>query len=265
MNTDLDHLSPGIKQVIAAFEADDFSTIRPVFGERGLGILKRWWCGEDMGIVRIVGDIRSPGGVLGEETILRQARCAQFRVGADVLDIACGIGGPSRALARHFSCKVHGVDLDADSIVVACGLSKIERLEDLTTFQVADRTSLPVNDGNYDLVWGHGGWGSGDDYRKTWAEGFRAVRSGGQVCCNGVSRDALEWIKGIGFTDIQFHEYYGQVRRETLQLFLYAMDKQKQQIVGQAGEHVWTMFHDQKARQLSELDGQDLGVVVATK
>jgi MPBQ/MSBQ methyltransferase len=70
-----------------------------------------------------------------------------------VLDVGCGIGGPARALASTFGCKVTGVDLTEGFCAAAEMLTKRTQLADKVIIQQADACNLPFDDASFDLVW----------------------------------------------------------------------------------------------------------------
>lgn len=71
---------------------------------------------------------------------------------ARVLDVGCGTGASSFALATHFpAVRVHGVDLDAASVAEAEVGAKREGLSDRVTFERGDAAAL-ATDERYDLV-----------------------------------------------------------------------------------------------------------------
>ncbi|NOX48049.1 MAG: class I SAM-dependent methyltransferase [Chlorobi bacterium] len=76
-----------------------------------------------------------------------------YLTGAKVLDVGCGLGGPSRMLADKFDCKVTGIDLCEEYIITAKKLSEITGLTNNTMFIQADATKLPFEDGTFDIVW----------------------------------------------------------------------------------------------------------------
>lgn len=71
--------------------------------------------------------------------------------GARILDVACGTGWSSIALARAYrTATVHGVDLDAQSIGDAVGHAKAAGVTERTSFDVRDAGQLAGH--QYDLV-----------------------------------------------------------------------------------------------------------------
>src|SRR5262249_24649910 len=66
---------------------------------------------------------------------VRLAQLAQIHGGEDVLDVGCGIGGPSRFLAKNFDCRVTGLDLTAEFIEVARMLARLTGFFDQVTYR----------------------------------------------------------------------------------------------------------------------------------
>jgi MPBQ/MSBQ methyltransferase len=52
-----------------------------------------------------------------------------------VLDLGCGIGGPSRFLARTYGCHVIGIDLTLEFVEVAAKLARLTRLDDRVSYR----------------------------------------------------------------------------------------------------------------------------------
>ena len=80
------------------------------------------------------------------------AAAARLEPSSRVLDLGCGIGGPSRYLASTFGCHVTGVDLSPGFIDAANYLTARCGLSDRTTFQVGDALHLPFGGGSFDVV-----------------------------------------------------------------------------------------------------------------
>ncbi|MDA8139188.1 MAG: methyltransferase domain-containing protein [Desulfobacteraceae bacterium] len=89
----------------------------------------------------------------GREATLELARLAGLRPGQRVLDLGCGLGGPSRLLAAEFGCQVQGIDLMAEFIQVATRLTQMVGLEEKVSFQQGNMLELPYDDGAFDVAW----------------------------------------------------------------------------------------------------------------
>lgn len=70
--------------------------------------------------------------------------------GSRVLDVGCGIGGPSRYFAAERGWKVEGVDLTPEYVAVAQSLSRRVGLDQSVTYRVASATVLPFADESFD-------------------------------------------------------------------------------------------------------------------
>jgi ubiquinone/menaquinone biosynthesis C-methylase UbiE len=70
-----------------------------------------------------------------------------------VLDVGCGLGGPSRMLAEEFNCRVTGIDLTPEFIRTARKLSDLLGLQEKTEYLVADALDLPFENHYFDIAW----------------------------------------------------------------------------------------------------------------
>lgn len=253
-------ISPGIAKVLDAHDSGTLDLLVPEMGERAVAIRKKWWHGGKLTAVRFTGDIWSP---CDEESIITQASKADFTSDKKILDIACGIGGPARILAKRYRCHVTGLDIDDNAIEMARALTCLEDLSDLVTFEVSDRSHLPYEQDSFDIVWGHGGWGGSDD---PWREAARVLKAGGQIIATeGVSR--IQLLVELGFAEIRFYTYYRQERLRNVQKFLKAMEEHREEIVARAGEENYRDWHVPKERELEELASSKYpyGVVLGIK
>ena len=72
---------------------------------------------------------------------------------SDVLDVACGSGGPSLAIAQETGCRLTGVDVEQNAVSNALALAKGLGKSDATQFIVADCSQrLPFADASFDAV-----------------------------------------------------------------------------------------------------------------
>jgi ubiquinone/menaquinone biosynthesis C-methylase UbiE len=67
-----------------------------------------------------------------------------------LLDIGSGLGGPARWLARHFGCRVFGVDLTPEFCLVANVLAQRTSTAAAVEFNVANALALPFADETFD-------------------------------------------------------------------------------------------------------------------
>ncbi|WGK64980.1 class I SAM-dependent methyltransferase [Croceiramulus getboli] len=106
-----------------------------------------------------------------------------------VLDVGCGLGGPSRMLADEFGCTVTGIDLSKEYIRTAQELSGLLHLDDKTRFIVGDATSLPFENASFDVVWTQHAQMNIPDKRKLYSEIHRVLKFGGYFLYYDIFKD----------------------------------------------------------------------------
>ena len=67
-----------------------------------------------------------------------------------LLDIGCGIGGPSRFFATERNCRVTGIDLTEDYVRTAEALAQRVGLADRVSYRQASALALPFEAGPFD-------------------------------------------------------------------------------------------------------------------
>ena len=72
--------------------------------------------------------------------------------GARVLDLGCGIGKPTVALAKATGASVVGISINQNQVDLGTERAAEEGLADRVTFQVADAHDLPFEDNSFDAV-----------------------------------------------------------------------------------------------------------------
>src|SRR5690348_1376827 len=73
--------------------------------------------------------------------------------GKDLLDVACGAGGPALRIAAITGCSVVGIDVHDDAIAAAESLADRRKMSDRVQFQIGDATSpLQFPDSSFDAI-----------------------------------------------------------------------------------------------------------------
>ena len=118
---------------------------------------------------------------------VRLAQLAGLSGAEDVLDVGCGIGGPSRFLAKAFGCRVTGLDLTAEFVEVANMLARLTGLAGKVTYRQGDALDLPFPDAGFDLVWSQNAAMNIADRDRLYAEMRRVLRPAGRLAIQDVA------------------------------------------------------------------------------
>jgi ubiquinone/menaquinone biosynthesis C-methylase UbiE len=86
----------------------------------------------------------------GRQATVELAAEAGFGSGMHILDIGCGLGGPSRYLAEAHDCRVTGIDLTEDYVRTANALAERVGLAGRVTYRQASALALPFEPGTFD-------------------------------------------------------------------------------------------------------------------
>lgn len=100
--------------------------------------------------------------------------------GMAVLDIGCGIGGPSRYFANAFGCRVTGIDLTEEYVAVASMLTERCGMADKVDFKCANAVDLPFDDNSFDVVFSLNVTMNIEDRERFYGEIVRVLKPGGQ-------------------------------------------------------------------------------------
>jgi len=118
---------------------------------------------------------------------VRLAQLARISGSEAVLDVGCGIGGPSRFLAKEFGCRVTGLDLTAEFIEVANMLARRTGLAGKVTYHRGDALDLPFADASFDLAWSQNAAMNIADRDRLYAEMRRVLKPNGRLAIQDVA------------------------------------------------------------------------------
>jgi SAM-dependent methyltransferase len=93
----------------------------------------------------------------GFQATIALAESAQISRNDTVIDLGCGLGGPARALASVYSCRVHGIDANTERIQQARNLSKLVGLDSHVSFEVGDIRTYTSGQ-RFSVLWAQNAW-----------------------------------------------------------------------------------------------------------
>ena len=73
--------------------------------------------------------------------------------GMHLIDIGCGLGGPSRFFAQNYGCQVTGIDLSEEYVITAGSLARRVALDGRVAYRVASALELPFPDNSFDAAY----------------------------------------------------------------------------------------------------------------
>lgn len=89
----------------------------------------------------------------GKEASTELANLGEISQSDFVLDVGCGLGGTARQLANDYGCKVLGIDLTEEHVLVGNELSRRVGLGSRVELECGDALDLPFADETFDIVW----------------------------------------------------------------------------------------------------------------
>ena len=111
--------------------------------------------------------------------------------GKKVLDIGCGLGGPSVLLAsEHGAATVIGIDIQREQVELASALAVRKGMAGKVSFQLVEPGPLPFDEASFDVVFSDGVIVQIPDKQSLFEEIYRVLRVGGSF----VSGDFLTGV-----------------------------------------------------------------------
>jgi len=86
----------------------------------------------------------------GRQATVELAAQAGFAPGSHLLDVGCGIGGPSRFFAAKLECRITAIDLTEDYVRTAQALARRVGLASRLHYQQASALTLPFAPATFD-------------------------------------------------------------------------------------------------------------------
>eukprot|EP01113_Clastostelium_recurvatum_P033215 TRINITY_DN4365_c0_g1_i2.p1 TRINITY_DN4365_c0_g1~~TRINITY_DN4365_c0_g1_i2.p1 ORF type:complete len:312 (+),score=50.86 TRINITY_DN4365_c0_g1_i2:28-936(+) len=129
--------------------------------------------------------------------------------GAKVLDVGCGIGGTSRWLAKEHDCRVTGITISSEQVLMARKLTQEAGLtEDQVRFLELDAEKMHLyfngenekKEGNFDVVWISEAMSHLPDKNLFFENASKLLKQGGKLV-------VADWIKGVDLTSEQEASY----------------------------------------------------------
>jgi ubiquinone/menaquinone biosynthesis C-methylase UbiE len=119
--------------------------------------------------------------IRGRKATLELAREIGHEEGWQVLDVGCGLGGPSRCLALEFGCHVTGIDICQDYCQVASMLAHRLKLDSRVSYRQGNALEMPFDDAAFDLLWTQHATMNIADKDKLYREMWRVLKPGGKL------------------------------------------------------------------------------------
>ncbi|MEJ2379003.1 MAG: methyltransferase domain-containing protein [Pseudolabrys sp.] len=167
----------------------------------------------------------------GRNATARLAQMAEVKPAQRVLDVGCGIGGPSRYLSGTFGCTVTGIDLTAEYVEVAEMLAQRVGLSGKVSYRQGDALDLPFAEASFDLVWSQNAAMNIANRQRLYDEMRRVLKKGGRLAIQDVAggpggepyfpapwaraaaisflvtpQDTRDLLEGAGFRVLHWHD-----------------------------------------------------------
>lgn len=146
------------------------------------------------------------------------AEALRFPYRAHVVDIGAGVGGPARHFAEAHGVRVTGVDLAADYVEAANGLTRRCGLSELVAFRQGNALALPFNTATFDGAYTIHAAMNIADKETMFAEVKRVLKPGGRFGLYDVMRTGekdlpypMPWAASLATSFVETPATYRQL------------------------------------------------------
>ena len=151
-----------------------------------------------------------------EELVKFLAEQAELERDLRVLDVGCGMGATSVALARDLGCSVTGITLSEVQVEMARALAEEQGVADSVSFQVMDAEAIDLDGGPVDALWMVGVLGHLPDQQAFVRDSPRLLRPEGKFILG-------DWMVGADVTDIEREKMVEPVRAGMLMPTIFSL------------------------------------------
>ena len=164
--------------------------------------------------------------IRGREATLDLSRQLDLKPDQRILDVGCGVGGPSRHLASEYGCHVIGIDLTASYCRVARMIADRMALAQRMFYVYGSALMLPFAESSFDAVWTQHTSMNIEDKARFYGEIRRVLKPGGRLAFY----DVLAGPAGTPYYPLPW------AREESMSFLLSEDDLRKS--LNEAGFHV---------------------------
>eukprot|EP01132_Coremiostelium_polycephalum_P005395 gene5395-6728_t len=121
-----------------------------------------------------------------------------------VLDVGCGVGGPTLEICKYTGCKIRGLNINKKQVGIATQRAKDLGVADRAAFDHGDAMKMPYPDNTFDVVTFFESTCHMPDKAAFLKECFRVLKPGGRLsgsewlqCVNPTQKDIVQFIEPI--------------------------------------------------------------------
>eukprot|EP01133_Synstelium_polycarpum_P009828 gene9828-11480_t len=132
------------------------------------------------------------------------ADSARINKDSYVLDVGCGVGGPTLEIAKYTGCRIRGLNINKKQVGLATERAKTLGLSDRANFDHGDAMKMPYPDNTFDVVTFFESTCHMPDKALFIKECYRVLKPGGRLsgsewlqCEKPTEKDTIQFIEPI--------------------------------------------------------------------